>query len=109
MRDDADNVDLIWSKAAVWSEAHQAWSREGVSDLAGEDAILVDARHCRCPVPVQRLHGALSRHAAGQVLMILADDPSARRDIPDALRFLGHRLLSTITCGSDAAFISRHE
>lgn len=109
MRDNADDIDLIWSEAAVWSEAHQAWSRDVVSELAGEDAILVDARHCHCPVPVQRLRRALSRHVAGQVLVILADDPSARRDIPEALRFLGHGLLSTVSCGGDAAFIIRRE
>lgn len=109
MRDHVEGAEPTWSSAAVWDAAHQAWSREVVSELAGEDAILVDARHCHCPVPVQKLRRALSRHVTGQVLVILADDPSARRDIPEALRFLGHRLLSIISCGGDAAFIVRRE
>lgn len=61
------------------------------------DAIIVD-KHLDtsgllCPEPVMMLHSAVRDLEAGQVLQVLATDPSTTRDIPKFCRFLGHQLL----------------
>ena len=47
-----------------------------------EPEILVDARGHRCPTPTLRLRRALERAPAGAVVLLLADDPLARIDVP---------------------------
>lgn len=56
------------------------------------DAIL-DATGLFCPEPVMLLHNAMRDLEAGQVLKVLATDPSTRRDIAQFCRFLGHELM----------------
>ena len=46
------------------------------------DAVEVDARGHRCPVPTLRLRRALEAAPAGGVVRLLADDPMARVDVP---------------------------
>ena len=53
----------------------------------------LDARRLRCPEPVMMLHKTVRAMAEGQVLEILATDPSTTRDIPKFCHFLGHALL----------------
>ncbi len=55
----------------------------------------LDARGLFCPEPVMMLHQAVRQLQAGQVLHVLASDPSTRRDIPRFCAFLGHSLLQT--------------
>lgn len=52
-----------------------------------------------CPEPVMLLHRAVREMAAGDVLRVLATDPSTRRDIPKFCAFLGHELLLSEQCG----------
>jgi tRNA 2-thiouridine synthesizing protein A len=42
----------------------------------------VDARGHRCPVPTLRLRRALEAAASGERILLLADDPMARIDVP---------------------------
>ena len=60
-----------------------------MSDAADE----LDARGLRCPEPVMLLHRAMAGLAAGELLRVVATDPSTERDIPRFCRFLGHELL----------------
>ena len=53
----------------------------------------VDARNLYCPEPVMLLHNAVRDLAVGQVLLLLATDPSTQRDVPKFCHFLGHTLL----------------
>jgi tRNA 2-thiouridine synthesizing protein A len=46
-----------------------------------------------CPEPVMLLHNAVRDAAAGDVIKVLATDPSTERDIPKFCQFLGHELL----------------
>lgn len=46
-----------------------------------------------CPEPVMLLHNAIRDIAAGDLLEVLATDPSTQRDIPRFCSFLGHELL----------------
>lgn len=43
---------------------------------------LVDARGHRCPVPTLRLRRALEAAPAGGRVLLIADDPLARIDVP---------------------------
>lgn len=52
-----------------------------------------DASGLMCPEPVMMLHGKVRQMQSGEVLEVLATDPSTQRDIPKFCQFLGHELL----------------
>ena len=54
---------------------------------------MLDATGLYCPEPVMLLHNKIRDIAVGEVLQVLATDPSTQRDIPKFCRFLGHELL----------------
>lgn len=54
----------------------------------------LDARGLRCPEPVMMLHQKVRDMAVGDLLEVLATDPSTTRDIPKFCRFLGHELVN---------------
>jgi tRNA 2-thiouridine synthesizing protein A len=56
------------------------------------DATL-DAVGLYCPEPVMMLHRKVRELASGEILEVLATDPSTQRDIPKFCAFLGHELL----------------
>lgn len=56
--------------------------------------VLLDACHLYCPEPVMMLHNAIRGMQAGQVLSLIATDPSTQRDVPKFCIFLGHELIS---------------
>ncbi|MBS7326803.1 MAG: sulfurtransferase TusA [Thiopseudomonas sp.] len=60
-------------------------------NLTADD--ILDARGLLCPEPVMLLHRAVRQLQAGQVLQVLATDPSTQRDIPKFCTFLQHSLL----------------
>ena len=53
----------------------------------------LDARGLYCPEPVMLLHNKIRDAAAGELLEVLATDPSTTRDIPRFCNFLGHELV----------------
>ena len=55
---------------------------------------VLDACGLLCPEPVMMLHNKMRDIAAGEVLLVLATDPSTQRDIPKFCVFLGHELLA---------------
>ncbi|MBU1326119.1 MAG: sulfurtransferase TusA family protein [Alphaproteobacteria bacterium] len=56
--------------------------------------LVVDARGHHCPVPSLRLRKALEAAAPGATVVLLADDPMARIDVPHLLLDGPHRLVS---------------
>ncbi|MBA1275244.1 sulfurtransferase TusA [Stutzerimonas azotifigens] len=56
------------------------------------DAIL-DASGLNCPEPVMMLHNKVRDLAGGELLKVIATDPSTQRDIPKFCVFLGHELV----------------
>ncbi|HEY7771695.1 MAG TPA: sulfurtransferase TusA [Marinagarivorans sp.] len=54
---------------------------------------LLDTLGLYCPEPVMMLHGAIDALAIGQVVKVIASDPSTQRDIPKFCDFLGHELV----------------
>lgn len=53
----------------------------------------LDACGLYCPEPVMMLHNKIRDIATGDVLEVIATDPSTQRDIPKFCNFLGHELL----------------
>ena len=53
----------------------------------------LDARGLFCPEPVMMLHSAFRDLESGQILKLLATDPSTTRDVPKFCHFLGHKLV----------------
>lgn len=65
---------------------------ENEKGVAQPNATL-DACGLFCPEPVMMLHNKIRDIEAGQILEILATDPSTTRDVPKFCLFLGHELL----------------
>lgn len=54
----------------------------------------LDACGLFCPEPVMLLHNRIRDMASGEVVEVVATDPSTTRDIPKFCLFLGHELLN---------------
>jgi len=54
----------------------------------------LDTTGLLCPEPLMLLHKAVRDVASGQIIEVIATDPSTTRDIPKFCTFLGHELLS---------------
>jgi tRNA 2-thiouridine synthesizing protein A len=68
------------------------------------NAIEVDARGLRCPLPVIRLAAAARDAPAGTRITVLTSDPAARHDIPAWCRMRDHELRE-MTQVSDPAYL----
>ena len=53
----------------------------------------LDARGLYCPEPVMLLHKKIREMQPGDILEVVATDPSTERDIPKFCAFLEHELL----------------
>jgi len=71
------------------------------------EALTIDARGHRCPVPTLRLRRALEGVRAGDVVRLLADDPMARIDAPLFVREAGHELVETAEDNGTLSFLVR--
>lgn len=58
-----------------------------------EASVHLDASGLFCPEPVMLLHNKIRDMAVGEVLELVATDPSTTRDVPKFCMFLGHDLL----------------
>ncbi len=54
---------------------------------------VLDTSGLMCPEPVMMLHRKISEVAVGDVIEVVATDPSTQRDIPKFCSFLNHQLL----------------
>jgi tRNA 2-thiouridine synthesizing protein A len=54
---------------------------------------ILDTSGLFCPEPVMLLHNKIRDINSGEVVRVIATDPSTRRDIPKFCTFLGHELL----------------
>lgn len=57
------------------------------------DVSRLDTKGLLCPEPVMMLHNAVRDISTGDLLEVLATDPSTQRDIPRFCDFLGHQLV----------------
>ena len=53
----------------------------------------LDTLGLRCPEPVMLVRATIRKLTVGQVLMVIADDPATRRDIPQFCEFMEHKLV----------------
>jgi len=56
---------------------------------------ILDAEGLRCPEPVMMVRKTMRNMQEGEILLITADDPSTKRDIPSFCRFMDHQLLES--------------
>lgn len=56
----------------------------------------LDTQGLFCPEPVMMLHNQIRDMALGEVVEILATDPSTRRDFLKFCNFLGHEMLASV-------------
>lgn len=57
----------------------------------------LDALGLRCPEPVMMVRLQIRNMQDGQSLLIEADDPATKRDIPSFCRFMDHTLVAQQT------------
>lgn len=67
----------------------------------------LDARGLYCPEPVMMLHNRVRDMAPGEELLVMATDPSTRRDIARFCEFLGHALLESTEAEGEFRFLIR--
>lgn len=53
----------------------------------------LNAHGLLCPEPVMMLHKMVRQMQSGELLSVVATDPSTQRDIPKFCQFLGHALV----------------
>lgn len=69
----------------------------------------LDARGLYCPEPVMMLHNAVRDMGAGELLEVLATDPSTQRDIPRFCEFLGHELVEEASGEGEFRYLIRKQ
>ena len=67
----------------------------------------LDARGLHCPEPVMMLHKVVRGMKSGELLEVLATDPSTERDIPKFCNFLRHELVSQSRRDDDYVYVIR--
>lgn len=56
--------------------------------------IEIDARGLKCPEPLMLVRNKMMDIQSGEVLKVLATDPSTAWDFPNFCKFIGHQMLS---------------
>jgi len=67
--------------------------------------IELDTQGLYCPEPVMMMHSAVRDAEPGDILKVIATDPSTTRDIPKFCTFLNHELLEQTE--QDGIFVYR--
>ena len=69
----------------------------------------LDVKGLNCPLPILRTKKALSEMATGQVLRVLATDPSAAKDFQAFAKQTGNQLLSNTEVDQVFEFLFRRK
>lgn len=67
----------------------------------------LDTQGLRCPEPVMMVRKTIRGLSSGEILLVLADDPSTTRDIPSFCRFMDHQLIDSRTDESPYKYMIR--
>ena len=67
----------------------------------------LDASGLYCPEPVMLLHNKIRDMAPGDLLRLVATDPSTTRDIPKFCVYLGHELVEKSKRGDKFYYLIR--
>lgn len=68
---------------------------------------VLDATGLFCPEPVMLLHNRIRDIGSGELLQVIATDPSTQRDIPKFCHFLGHELIEQQEDGDRYIYVIR--
>jgi len=66
---------------------------------ANEYDCYIDAAGLVCPEPLMIVRNKVREMRGGEVLLVVATDPSTDRDFRDFCRFMGHELLGKVQFG----------
>ncbi|MDK2777432.1 MAG: sulfurtransferase TusA [Pseudomonadota bacterium] len=69
--------------------------------------VQLDTRGLFCPEPVMMLHNTIGDMQLGEVVEILATDPSTKRDFLKFCQFLGHEMLASEELDGEFRFLIR--
>jgi len=61
--------------------------------MTTKEDVVVDAKGLRCPEPLMVVRNRMMDMASGQIIKVLATDPSTSWDFPNFCRFLNHELV----------------
>ena len=64
----------------------------------------VDARGLRCPEPLMLVRNKMMDLQSGQVIKVVATDPSTSWDFPNFCKFLNHKMLHQETQGQELIY-----
>ncbi len=67
----------------------------------------LDAKGLFCPEPVMMLHNKIRDMESGQLLELVATDPSTTRDVPKFCIYLGHELVESNHVGEEYRYLIR--
>jgi tRNA 2-thiouridine synthesizing protein A len=73
------------------------------------DAVTLDAKGLKCPMPIVRTAQKIKELTPGQLLEVLATDPGAVADFNAWSRATGHELISSTSDGGVFRFVIRHK
>jgi tRNA 2-thiouridine synthesizing protein A len=59
--------------------------------------LILEGEGLRCPEPVMMIRKSIRSIKSGEILLILADDPATKRDVPNFCEFMDHQLLKADT------------
>jgi len=68
---------------------------------------VLDTTGLFCPEPVMMLHSTFRDIKAGDLVQVLATDPSTTRDIPKFCLFLGHELVEQSESNAQYQYLIR--
>lgn len=62
--------------------------------MAVKEDYTLDATGLICPEPIMMLHGAIRDAQENEIVLLIATDPAAERDVNQFCEFLSHELVS---------------
>lgn len=69
--------------------------------------LILDTSGLLCPEPVMLLHKSVRDVEPGELIQLVATDPSTTRDVPKFCHFLGHELVSQEEKGDSYYYLIR--
>lgn len=67
----------------------------------------LDARGLNCPEPLMLVRNQVRIMAAGELLRVLATDPTTSRDLENFCRFMKHDMVSMDASGAEFCYVIR--
>ncbi|MFV9997224.1 MAG: sulfurtransferase TusA [Arsenophonus endosymbiont of Dermacentor nuttalli] len=65
-----------------------------MSDIFANPNRTIDTQGLRCPEPIMMIRKMVRQMAEDETLLIIADDPVTKRDIPAFCRFMEHQIIA---------------